>query len=189
MTANLPLAGHIDHLIALTNVVMDSVDEKGQTNHATSDMATYDYHVQNGVTNEIITLSGNARAETAQVILWGEPIKYDRITGSLTAVNEHTIFKQSLASAHANTNQPGVTSNSPPATIQTTNLPAAKTYLSPATTIQSLQPGTNVPAAKTNFPPTTAPANNPPVINLPIAKTNLSPAKIQSVSPKAPRQM
>ena len=57
LTADFPQSGgHIDHMVALTNVVMDSVDEKGQTNHATSDKAVYDYHVQNGITNEIVTL-------------------------------------------------------------------------------------------------------------------------------------
>jgi lipopolysaccharide transport protein LptA len=133
LTANLPSSGgHIDHLVALTNVVMDSVDEKGQTNHATSDMAIYDYKVQDGITNETITLSGNARAETAQVILWGEPIKYDRISGSLTAENEHTIFKQSLTSAHTNTNQL-VGQTNPTTTVQQTNLPVAKTNFPPGT--------------------------------------------------------
>jgi lipopolysaccharide export system protein LptA len=133
LTADLPSSGgHVDHLVALTNVVMDSVDEKGQTNHATSDMAIYDYKVQDGITNETITLSGNARAETAQVILWGEPIKYDRISGSLTAKNEHTIFKQSLTNTHTNTNQP-VGQTNPAALVQQTNLPTAKTNFPPGT--------------------------------------------------------
>jgi lipopolysaccharide transport protein LptA len=124
LTADLPQSGgHVDHLVALTNVVMDSVDEKGQTNHATSDMAVYDYKVQNGVTNETITLTGNAMAETAQVILWGEPILYDRIKGTLTATNQHMIFKQSLTTALVNTNAP----------IAQTNLPVAKTNFPPGT--------------------------------------------------------
>ena len=131
LTAELPqLGGHIDHLVALTNVVMDSVDDKGQTNHATSDMAVYDYHVQNGVTNELITLSGNARAENAQVILYGEPIIYNRGTGSLTATNQHMIFRGNLKSAMVSTNAPAPKTNSPP---DNKDLPISKTNFPPGT--------------------------------------------------------
>jgi lipopolysaccharide transport protein LptA len=119
LTADLPQSGgHINHLVALTNVVMDSVDDKGQTNHATSDKAVYDYNVQNGVTNETITLTGNAKAENAQVILYGEPIIYNRADGSLTAKNQHMIIRQNLASALANTNSPATKTNFPAGTIQ-----------------------------------------------------------------------
>lgn len=134
LTADLPqLGGHINHLVALTNVVMDSVDEKGQTNHATSDMAIYDYKVQAGVTNETITLTGNAKAETAQVILFGEPIIYNRATGSLTATNQHMIFRQNLTSAPVNTNAPIAQTNFPAATVQQTNLPISKSNFPPGT--------------------------------------------------------
>jgi hypothetical protein len=111
-------------------VVMDSVDDKGQTNHATSDKAVYDYHVQNGETNEIITLSGNAKAETAQVTLWGEPILYDRINGTLTATNQHMIFKQNLSATLASTNPPIAKTNSPPPMME---LPVSKTNFPPGT--------------------------------------------------------
>jgi lipopolysaccharide export system protein LptA len=134
LTADLPQSGgHINHLVALTNVVMDSVDEKGQTNHATSDMAIYDYHVQDGVTNETITLSGNAKAENAQVILYGEPILYNRATGSLTATNQHMIFRQTLNSPVVNTNAPVARTNVPTMAVQPTNLPAARTNFPPGT--------------------------------------------------------
>ena len=131
LTADFPqLGGHIDHMVALTNVVMDSVDDKGQTNHATSDMAVYDYHVLNGMTNEIITLSGNAKAETAQVTLWGEPILYDRINGTLTATNQHMIFKQNLSASLVNTNATAPKTNSLPGN---TDLPISKTNFPPGT--------------------------------------------------------
>lgn len=134
LTADLPQSGgHVNHLVALTNVVMDSVDEKGQTNHATSDTAVYDYNVQNGVTNETVTLYGNARAETSQVILWGEPILYDRINGTLSATNQHMIFKQNLTSSVLNTDPPVAQTNFPAARVQPTNLPATKTNFPPGT--------------------------------------------------------
>lgn len=117
LTVELPQSGgRPEHLVALTNVVMDSVDEKGGTNHATSDKAVYDYVVKDGVTNEIITLSGHARAENAQVILYGEPITYNRQTGSLTAQNQRMIIKQNLSSALVSTNPPAAGTNVPPGT-------------------------------------------------------------------------
>jgi len=49
LTADLPQPqsdGQMKHIVAETNVVIDSVDEKGQTNHATSDKAVYDFKVE-----------------------------------------------------------------------------------------------------------------------------------------------
>lgn len=131
LTADFPKSGgHINRMVALTNVVMDSVDDKGETNHATSDMAVYEYNVQDGVTNEIITLSGNARAENTQLILYGEPITYNRATGNLTAEKEHMIIKQKAPDPLTGTNAPAPKTNSPPA-------------------------GRDLPFSKTNFPPGT----------------------------------
>jgi lipopolysaccharide transport protein LptA len=173
LTADFPqTGGHIDHMVAVTNVVMDSVDEKGQTNHATSDKAIYDYKLENGATNEIITLTGHARAENSQIILYGEPITYYRATGSLTATNQHMIIKQNLSSALMNTNAVAAKTNSPPATI-----------------IQNTHQTNNAPVIKTNFPPAAIQSTNVPVIKLPVTKTNLPPARIQNLNQKAPRNL
>jgi lipopolysaccharide transport protein LptA len=165
LTADFPqTGGHINHLVALTNVVMDAIDEKGQATHATSDRTIYDYKVENGVTNEIITLTGHARAENAQCILYGEPITYDRVTGSLTATNQHMIFKQNLSAALSNTNA----------------LPA-KTNLPPPAVVPPVHQNTNAaPVVKTNLPP-------PPVIqftNVLVTTTNSPAAKTQNANPK-----
>jgi lipopolysaccharide export system protein LptA len=131
LTADFPKSGgHINRMVALTNVVMDSVDDKGETNHATSDMAVYEYNVQDGVTNEIVTLSGNARAENAQLILYGEPITYNRGTGSLNADKEHMIIKQKIPGTLTDTNAPAPKTNSPPGNIA---LPISKTNFPPGT--------------------------------------------------------
>jgi lipopolysaccharide transport protein LptA len=125
LTADLPQAGgHINHLVALTNVVMDSVDEKGQTNHATSDMAVYDYKVVNGVTNETVTLTGNAKVENAQGWMTGEPIVWDRVNNSIHADNQKMILRQAITTALVNTNAPAV---------HQTNLPITKTNFPPGT--------------------------------------------------------
>jgi lipopolysaccharide transport protein LptA len=131
LTADLPQSGgHIDHLVALTNVVMDSVDDKGQTNHATSDKAVYDYNVVNGVTNETVTLTGNAKVESAEDTMTGEPIIWDRVNNKIHAENEKIILHQNITTSLVNTNAPAAK----------TNLPAA-----PA----------DLPMTKTNFPPGT----------------------------------
>jgi lipopolysaccharide transport protein LptA len=128
LTADLPQSGgHIDHLVALTNVVMDSMDNKGQTNHATGDKAVYDYKVVNGVTNETVTLTGNAKVENAQGWMTGEPIIFDRVDNSIHAENQKMILRQSITTTLVNTNAP----------VAKTNLPAG-----PA----------DLPLTKTNFP-------------------------------------
>ena len=117
LTADLPQSGgHIDHLVAVTNVVMDSMDEKGQTNHATSDRAVYDYKVIGTVTNETVTLTGNAKVENAQGWMTGEPIIWDRANNSIHAMNQRMLLRQNLTTALASTNAPAATTKVPPAT-------------------------------------------------------------------------
>jgi len=119
LTADLPQPdGQMKHIVAETNVVIYSVDEKGQTNHATSDKAIYDYNVQNGVTNETVTLTGNAKMENSQGTLTGEPIVWDRVKNRLTATNQKMVFNQNVGSALTNTNSPAHTTNFPPGTIE-----------------------------------------------------------------------
>jgi lipopolysaccharide transport protein LptA len=113
-----PAGGHIDHLVALTNVVMDSVDEKGQTNHATSDMAVYDYKMVDGVTNETVTLTGNARVRSGQDWMTGEPIVWDRVNNSMRVENPKMILYQNSTNSLMNPNASPAKTNFPPGTIQ-----------------------------------------------------------------------
>jgi lipopolysaccharide transport protein LptA len=131
LTANLPQSGgHINHLVALTNVVMDSVDEKGQTNHATSDKAVYDYKVVNGVTNETITLTGNAMVKNGPNWMTGEPITFDRVNHTMHAENQKMILYQNITTALVNTNAPAAKTNLP---TGTQDLPVTKTNFPPGT--------------------------------------------------------
>jgi lipopolysaccharide export system protein LptA len=121
LVADLPQAGgHPSHIVAETNVVIDLTNEKGQTNHATSDKAVYLYNVQNGVTNETVTLTGNAKVEQAQGWLTGEPIIIYCATRQIHADNTHMISKQNLTGTSADTNPPVtvVKTNFPPGTIE-----------------------------------------------------------------------
>jgi len=133
LIADLPQSGgHVSHIVAETNVVIDAMDSKGQTMHATSDKAVYIYNVQDGVTNETVTLTGNPQPQVenaqgtmvADVIVWDRANNGYRFTG-----NYHMISHQSFGVAPE--------TNSPPAT--TNELAAPKANLPPG--------------ADTNFPP------------------------------------
>jgi lipopolysaccharide transport protein LptA len=119
LVADVPQAGgRPNRIVAETNVVIDFTDTKGQTNHATSDKAVYLYNVQNGVTNETVTFTGNAKIENAQGTLTGEPIFWDRVNNHLHADNQKMILRQNLNSAPADTNSLPAKTNFPPGTIE-----------------------------------------------------------------------
>ena len=101
-----PDAGHPDRIVGETNVVIDFTDAKGQTMHATSDKAVYIYNVQNGATNETVTLTGNAKVENAQGWLTGEPVIWNRANNSLSAMNQKMIFRQNLDGRKADKDLP-----------------------------------------------------------------------------------
>jgi lipopolysaccharide export system protein LptA len=123
--------GRVNHIVAETNVVIDATDAKGQTVHATGEKAVYDYSVENGVTNEPVTLTGNPQPQvvipdgtnTADVIVWNR------------ANNSFHFYGNWHLSPNLNREPAG------------TNAPAAATNELTATKM-SLPPG-----ADTNFPP------------------------------------
>jgi len=108
--------------------------------HATADKAVYVYEVANGITNETVTLTGNAKVENANGWLTGEPIVWSR-NGTVTATNEHMVYWANLNGTTAGTNAPAET-NAP---VAGTNSPVAAADLPPV--------ATNRPVVDTNFPP------------------------------------
>lgn len=132
-----PDGGHVTNIVAETNVVIDFADEKGQPYHATGDKAAYFYHVQGGVTNETITLTGNpAQIEDALGTQTGDEIIFDRVNNRVSIPkNAKMVSRQNLNGAIPGTNSPPVTrpptdvTNSPPATHRAgadTNFPPGK---------------------------------------------------------------
>ena len=112
LTADLPQeGGRINHIVAETNVVTDFTDEKGQTMHATGDKAVYVYEVQNGVTNETVTLTGNPVLENAQGKSTGDVIVWDRARNHLDITNPKIVFRQNINGATVDTNSPPTTTN------------------------------------------------------------------------------
>jgi lipopolysaccharide export system protein LptA len=143
LAADLPQTGNrVTNIVAETNVVVDATDAKGQKMHATGDRAVYVFNVENGITNETVTLTGNARLENAQGWLTGDSIVWDRVHERLSVPsNPKMIFHQALASTDNGTNSPAMQTNPPPAL---TNVLAMKTNVPP--------PATNAPAITTNVP-------------------------------------
>jgi lipopolysaccharide transport protein LptA len=119
MVADLPPAGgHINHIVAETNVVIDLTDEKGQTNHATGDIAVYDYNVQGSVTNDTVTLTGNPQVTNSMGTQGGDKIIWDRITGKFHFTNPRGILNQNFNPTTTKTNSSAIKTNFPPGTIQ-----------------------------------------------------------------------
>ena len=117
LVADLPVTGgHISRIVAETNVVMHFLDDKGQTNHAISDKAVYIFNLQNGVTNETVTLSGHASVTNSDGSwMTGEPIIWDRVHNSVHATDERISIKQNISDAMGTTNSPTTKTNKPPA--------------------------------------------------------------------------
>lgn len=141
LASNLPLQAteHVTNIVAETNVVIDFTDDKGEKTHATGDKAVYHFHVQDGVTNETITLTGDLPDNPPKVrqggfTSWGDAIIWDRTTGHITYTGKF--------GGNYNTNAPVMTNGLAMGTngmTLTTNTP---------------DPGTNAPpAAGTNQPP------------------------------------
>ncbi len=110
-----PGGGRINHIVAETNVVIDATDEKGATNHVTSDKAVYDYNVQGAVTNEVITLTGNPQIENAQGTQSGDVIIWDRANNHVKFINPHMVASQSLGGVIGGTNSAAAGTNDLPA--------------------------------------------------------------------------
>jgi lipopolysaccharide transport protein LptA len=112
LQANLPQNGErLTNIVAQTNVIMDFTDEKGQKTRATGDKAVYYFHVENGVTNETVTLTANPpglpKVVQAQNTMTGDAIIWDRATDAVR-ISGH--FKGAY---FPTTNSPAGTNNNP----------------------------------------------------------------------------
>lgn len=95
LTAQVPESGgRMDHIVAETNVVIDFLDEKGQTNHASGDKAVYTWSTTNSITNEVVVLTGNPKLENIQGTLTGDVMTWDRINNTLRATNQKMKIRQ-----------------------------------------------------------------------------------------------
>jgi len=116
LVADLPQAGHIDRIVAETNVAIDFV-QNNQATHVTGEKAVYSYKLENGTTNETVTLTGNPHVVSAQDNTTADVIIWDRANNGFRFINPHATI-QSFR---------GITSTNAPATTKpliNTNPPA-----------------------------------------------------------------
>lgn len=115
LAADLPHDKNSDtHVVAATNVVMLLLDDKGQTNHASSDQAVYHMHVESGVTNETVTLTGHAKMWNDKISVIGEPLVYDMVQQELAGSNYVTSFTHDALNSLGGTNSASHKTNSVP---------------------------------------------------------------------------
>jgi lipopolysaccharide transport protein LptA len=116
LTADLPRGSNADsRVVATTNVVMALIDNKGQTNHGTSDQAVYNLQIVAGVTNETVTLSGHATMWNDKVTIKGEPLVYDMVRQELVSgTNWETTFNHDALDSLGGTNSASHKTNSVP---------------------------------------------------------------------------
>jgi len=115
LTAQLPATGkRIDSIVAETNVVM-LIPDKGTTNRATADRAVYTFSINAGVTNEMLELTGSPAIERPDGILTGTKITWDRARDTLSADNQHMIYRGTNAPANIvpTSTAPDVKTNTP----------------------------------------------------------------------------
>jgi lipopolysaccharide export system protein LptA len=124
LTVDLPADhGSPTNIVAETNVVVNVLDEKGETNHITADKAVYTYQLLNpstnmvnnatnvvyAVTNEIITFTGDnpmPRLVNPGGSVDAEPMIFDVIKRSFS-------FPHHVEMQFKQTSSPGKTNNSP----------------------------------------------------------------------------
>jgi lipopolysaccharide transport protein LptA len=90
---------HVNHVLAEQNVTIDFTDEKNATYHVTATNAVYSFIVANGMTNELVVLTGSPKVETADTVITSEPLTWDRGTGHFIFNNPHMISRQGLNGA------------------------------------------------------------------------------------------
>jgi len=81
--------------------------------HATGERAVYAYGVQDGVTNETVTLTGQPELDSAQGKSTGDVIVWNRTSNHLNISNPKMVFRQNLGGAATGTNLQAATN--PPA--------------------------------------------------------------------------
>jgi lipopolysaccharide export system protein LptA len=92
--------GQATNVVAQTNVVVDYIDPKGQKGRALGDKAVYLFQIENGLTNETVTLTGDPTNNPPAVEAGenftnrqiGSQIVYDVRTGKVTFFQPSGIF-------------------------------------------------------------------------------------------------
>ncbi|HLP77311.1 MAG TPA: LptA/OstA family protein, partial [Candidatus Paceibacterota bacterium] len=116
LTLHVPKGGERpDYMVADRKVVIDAKDKSGKPIHATGDKAVYTYKVEDGTTNEVMVLSGDAliRSENGSSMR-GDPVIWNLSKGTVNVITPHMIIQQTPKEA---------STNKPPASLSNTNTP------------------------------------------------------------------
>ncbi len=105
LTLDLPPQGHPTNVVAETNVVIDFIGDKGETNHVTSDKAVYSFSVDDGKTNELVTFTGHEGkppvVTMAQGVIYSEPLVWDKSAGIFHFYNQSVHLNQSISGTNS----------------------------------------------------------------------------------------
>ncbi len=97
-----PGAGHVSHILAETNVVIDFIGDNNEKYHVTSDKAVYDYNVVNQVTNETVTWTGNPVVITKDATIHSEPLVWDRRANHFLFTKPTVVLPQGISGGGTN---------------------------------------------------------------------------------------
>jgi lipopolysaccharide transport protein LptA len=86
--------GKFNRMTAVSNVVIDFLDDKGQPNHATADRAVYTESIINSLTNKMVVLTGSPVVTNLQGALRGDLIEWNLLTDEMKVLNEKTTIHQ-----------------------------------------------------------------------------------------------
>lgn len=116
LTLHVPKGGERpDYMVADRNVIIDTKDKSGKPVHATGDQGVYTYKVENGATNEIMVLSGDAFIRTGDgSSLHADPIIWNLGKGTINVASPHMIINQVPKE---------ISTNKPASTLSHTNQP------------------------------------------------------------------
>jgi lipopolysaccharide transport protein LptA len=119
LTLHVPKGGERpDYMIADRNVVIDTRDKSGKPIHAVGDKAVYTFSIENGTTNELMVLSGDAFIQLEDgSSMRADPIIWNLAKGTVNVIGPHMTINQSP--------KPTTSTNKPPASLNQTNKPAA----------------------------------------------------------------
>ena len=97
-----PGAGHVSHILAETNVVIDFIGDNDEKYHVTSARAVYDYKVVNQVTNETVTWTGNPIVTTKDATIHSEPLVWDRQANHFLFTKPNIVLPQGISGGGTN---------------------------------------------------------------------------------------
>jgi lipopolysaccharide export system protein LptA len=109
LTAELPHEGannRVHHIVAETNVDIDFLNDNGEHTHATGQKAVYDFKVINGVTNELLELTGHPRIDLTNGWMTADVFVMNRTTGTLIGRDNFHLHYPTAREKPGETNAP-----------------------------------------------------------------------------------